>query len=108
MSLFVTKLAVALEELKSILPAGSDIEAVKWNGKEIELTWNNRDFATPFTHATEWPIGQLQARSLPPNTVARERVAPPPPAPPPAAPVPTAEVKPVGRRGSRVIRQQAT
>ncbi len=77
MSSFVTKIPVDVDAVKALLPFGSDIEGVVWNGKEIELRWGNQHLRTPFTFHVDYSLAMLGEGQKPSCVIEGKQTAAP-------------------------------
>lgn len=65
MSKFITKLPIDVTEVTGRLPSKSEVREVTWNGKELEIQWDNQDLETPFTFPVELTVKDLFDKKLP-------------------------------------------
>lgn len=65
MSNFVTRIAVDVEAVRKLLPKGSFVAAVEFNGQEVEVRWAHDHLVSPYTFAVEYPLEELKQRRLP-------------------------------------------
>lgn len=67
MSKFITKIPTQVDDIRKLLPEGSDLHEVRLSedGKQIEVEWGNDWRQTPFTVPHEWPVEFLCAGTVP-------------------------------------------
>lgn len=68
MSQFKTKIPVDVASVLEQLPARSHVNSVDFDGESVVVNWENDDYQTKFTFATDWqdlrgvPAGVVAAR----------------------------------------------
>lgn len=65
MSSFSTRLPVDVESVKALLPKGSDLEGIVWDGAGVTVIWSHQKLVTPFTVNTEVSIDDLKSEKWP-------------------------------------------
>jgi hypothetical protein len=106
MSKFVTRIPVDVEAVKALLPKGSFLERVSWNGKtsEVEVQWDHERFYSGADYHLPFGVELLEGKKLPKGV----RDGGPPPKKKPAAPKPKKSAKPRSGRALKSFRSEET
>jgi hypothetical protein len=69
MSDFSTFIAIDIDSITKLLPAGSDIYGLAWcpDTNMVELRWGNRKLVTPFTFSMPYDMELLKSGKTPPQ-----------------------------------------